>query len=279
MTAALGVYGEDPATVAIFESVLGVKADMVTAFCGPSANSWSNAILDTNWVASLAFGVPLDWTVLPMPQQSGSLSAAAAGNYDGYWKQEAQIIAKAQPSGNIVIRPFHEFNGNWYSWASGGREQTFIQAWQQFVDVFRGVSNRFKFEWTVNQGSSTSVSNPELAYPGDKYVDIIGMDASYETQYQGNDPNAAFNTMLTETYGLNWLANFAAKHGKPMSFPEWGVDSDNAGPYIKDFANWVNTHNVAYESYFNSSSGFNLTLDNGQFPHAAAAYMTAFANS
>ncbi len=275
--AQLGVYGNnDPSSVISFEQWLDRPVDVILMFCGPYKNGWSDAVANVRWVASLDWDAPLVWTVLPIPLNTGDLSSASRGAYNSYYKEIAQVIAAEQSTGDIIVRPFHEFNGNWYPWASGGQEQDFIQAFRHFVDTFRSVSGRFKFEWNVNQGDFNSVSNPELAYPGDQYVDIISMDAYYDTRWEGADPNKAFAKIRDKTYGLNWLESFADAHGKPIAFPEWGVNSDNAGPYIKQFSEWIASHNVVYQSYWESNSDFPAMLEDGQYPNAAATYKAEF---
>ncbi len=61
--------------------------------------------------------------------------------------------------------------------------------------------------------------------------------------------------MVNQKYGLQWLSDFANAHGKPMGFSEWGIQSDNAQRYVANVAKWFATHNVAYQSYWNSNSG------------------------
>ena len=47
-----------------------------------------------------------------------------------------------------------------------------------------------RFEWNVNIGDVGV--NPETAYPGDAYVDIIGMDFYWNTAWDPNDPIDAY---------------------------------------------------------------------------------------
>src|SRR5439155_1500781 len=61
---------------------------------------------------------------------------------------------------------------------------------------------------------------------------------------------------------------------------EWGVQSDNAGPYIQAMAQWMSDHHMVYANYWNSSDGgYNGTLSNGQYPHAADAFKESLAAS
>src|SRR6185295_16287612 len=108
------------------------------------------------------------------------------------------------------------------------------------------------------------------------YVDIIGGDFYY-TKWLSPDPGQAWNQMLNQQYGLRWLSEFAAAHGKPMGFSEWGVQTDNAQNYVANVADWFSSNNVAYQSYWNSNSGgFAGKLSTDQYPNTAAAFQSAF---
>jgi hypothetical protein len=55
---------------------------------------------------------------------------------------------------------------------------------------------------------------------------VTGSDV-YDEQYNTYPSDeAAWQVMLTEPYGLDWLASFAAQNGKPITIPERGVVND-----------------------------------------------------
>ncbi|MFI0351823.1 hypothetical protein [Actinomadura sp. 9N407] len=106
----------------------------------------------------------------------------------------------------------------------------------------RGVSGtRLRFDFTATRGRD-AVPWVEC-YPGDDVVDIIGSD-SYD-QPEG----ASFGRFVDEPYGLREHARFAAEHGKPMSFPEWGLFRNSDNPeYIRGMYEWMASHNVIYQT-------------------------------
>ena len=217
---------------------------------------------------------------MPLTVTGTSLEQVATGAYNDHFLKAAQALAQSQPSsdGNIYVRVGWEFNGDWMPWAAQGHEQAYIQAFQQLVDTFRSVSSQFKFVWDVTESDATY--NPANAYPGDKYVDVIGMDTYYNTAWDSSDPSAAFQHNVHEPYGLQWQQDFAAAHGKATAFSEWGVQSDNAGPYIQAMAQWMSDHHMVYANYWNSTDGgYNGTLSNGQYPSDASVYKAMFGNS
>ncbi|MGE0701499.1 MAG: calcium-binding protein, partial [Hyphomicrobiaceae bacterium] len=58
---------------------------------------------------------------------------------------------------------------------------------------------------------------------------------------------------------------------------EWGVQDDDAGPYIQAMANWMNEHGVLMDNYWQTDlAGFNGDL--AEHPAIADAYRNAFNN-
>lgn len=131
-----------------------------------------------------------------MPQVSGSpypLDGIINGNYDGYINGYAQQVKSwGKP---LFIRLGHEFNGDWYTYGGanngGGMlngfgdptkpdgPERFIAAYKHVHDLFKaqGVTN-VTWIWCPNNGSSPNQpwNAPENYYPGDDYVDWIGLD-------------------------------------------------------------------------------------------------------
>lgn len=272
---ALGAYvGNNPADLVQFEKWLGKPVDQVAAHGGRV--NWHDWIGSIKWLLGrwAPMNKPIAWTI-PLFVDGGTLRDAASGKYRKYYEQAAQILAKSPPGDDVIyIRTGEEFNGDWMPWSAAGHEKDFIGAYRQFVDAFRSVSNRFRFEWNVNVRETRM--NPADAYPGDAYVDVIGMDFYYNVKWNPADPHVAWDEMVRSPYGLQWLDEFAAVHGKPTAYPEWGVNSDGAGPYIESAARWFSTHNVLYQRVWNSDGDFRGKLSDGQFPNAAAAYIASF---
>ncbi|CAN7290954.1 glycosyl hydrolase [Phenylobacterium sp. LjRoot225] len=222
-------------------------------------------------------GHDLTWTI-PMFANGATLTAAATGAYDSYYVEAAKkLVAGLSGTDPIYIRTGEEFNGSWFPWAAKGNEAAFVSTFRHFVDAFRSVSDRFQFEWNVAVGDNGM--DPTTAYPGDDYVDIIGMDFYYNSTWDGAnpDPLAAFNNMVTRKWGLQWLEDFAAAHGKPTAYAEWGVVGDKMGAYIEKAAEWFNSHDPLYNNYWNSNASTKAMLSNEQYASTAVSYREAFA--
>jgi len=268
--------GQDASNLYQQEGWFGAPLDSILVFGG--AANWSDWQTSTQWTANNFAGTGKDlmWSI-PLIPTGANLADAAAGQYDAnYVAQAKQLLANAGSDSQIYIRLGWEFNGaGWNAWSAVGQPQNYIGAFQNAVDAFRSVSDKFRFEWTPSVGNVGM--NPEDAYPGDQYVDVIGMDFYWDINKSGfTDPTAAFNYMVTQQYGLQWHQDFAAAHNKPTAYAEWGINSNNAGPYIQLADQWFESHNVLYQNYWNSNSAFQGKLSDNQYPDAGAAYKAAF---
>src|SRR5207245_1228076 len=78
---------------------------------------------------------------------------------------------------NSIIRLGWEFNGDWQPWAAFNPAQ-FIAAFQRIVTDLRAADPQIVIDWNGNYGYSQVKVDPfTKLYPGDGYVDIIGVDA------------------------------------------------------------------------------------------------------
>jgi hypothetical protein len=266
--------GNDPARLAVVSAWLGREPDAIQLHVGRA--SWSDWNSSSGWLAGLFGnrGIDLRWSV-PLIPVGADLAQAAAGTYDDHYRKQARTLVAATPQGqDIYVRLGWEFNGDWQPWSAIGKAESYRQAFQRAVTVFRSESGRFEFEWTPNIGDQGM--NPSLAYPGDAYVDVIGMDFYYDTAYYSSDPEAAWSQMVDQTYGLAWHQDFAAQHGKPTAYAEWGVNSNNAGAFIANARNWFADYDVVYHNYWDSNADFQGMLSDNQYPAASAAFVDAF---
>ena len=228
----------------------------------------------------LVLGVP----ILP---GVGTLAQGATGAYNQYFTTLAKNLV-SEGQGNAILRLGWEFNGDWYPWSVANNTDAlnFAAFWRQIVTTMRAVPGaQFQYLWNPDQGGPTSWSLTE-AYPGNAYVDYVGSDIYDEYWGTPQTPQNSWANLLSESWGLNWLASFAASEGKPIAIPEWSVcfRSDGHGlgddPYfINQFANWVATNNVAFTdifSYNDTAGGQDNDITNGDFPNALAAFKADF---
>jgi hypothetical protein len=286
-TRGIGVFrqgGTTPASVAEWERFVGRRLTHVSSFF--SGSSWSSMVDGAGWQArqwrgtgkTLVAGVPLAGGGL------GSMGAGAAGANDGHFRDLARaLVANGQP--NAILRLGWEFNGDWFPWSARSNPGGFASYFRHAVTAMRSVpgGGGLRFDWNPGIGPGHV---PEAAYPGDAYVDIIGADI-YDRSYGARvaDPGARWADFMNRPYGLRWHRDFARAHGKPMSFPEWGVSDIHVGggradnpQFVNALADWIAVNNVAYQSYFdfNKPGDGSHRLMTGQFPASAAAYRARF---
>jgi hypothetical protein len=248
----------------------------------PSRSTW-NDFIDPAWLyqtwkgsgVTVAFGEPM----LPEGVAGVSIQACAAGSYDSYWRQFGTNIS-AYGLGNSIIRLGWEFNGNWYIWAATNPAQ-WVQCWQQIVTSARATAPGLQWDWNVNRGPSAGLADPTLAYPGDAYVNTIGVD-TYD-MWPPATTAANWNQQLNGTQGLMYWLNFAKAHNKQFAVPEWGnimpgttAPGTNAG--VNDMLGFFQAHSaiLAWEANFQGPSTGGVYGTGTQVPSSSAAYKSDF---
>ena len=271
---------------AAFGSWRDLPVTVATDYIGE--DNWSE-IEDPTWAIQQWQTHPTvtpDFSLALWPSSGGDFADAAAGAYNGYFATLAKNLV-ASGLGGIAIRIGWEFNGTWYRWSvtTAAQAAQYAQAWRQIVTAMRAVPGaHFTFVWCPD-GQAGGI-DPSLAYPGDAYVDVIGLDLYDWNENGSTTPASRWNALVNAGYGLGWQASFAAAHNKPIGFPEWGLVDDggnsaaggNDDPlFIQNMFNWFSTHNVAFEDYFNADASvsgeyFGIDTGNGDFPKSAALY-------
>jgi Glycosyl hydrolase family 26 len=290
----LGVYGgEDPTVEQALAQSIGRQPEYAMAFLDGTS---FQKMEDPSWFISQfqRSSYQMIWAVPILPSSGNySLATGATGAYNQYFITLAEgLVTGGQ--GSSIIRLGWEFNGSWFPWKADGQAGNFIAYWRQIVNSMRSVPGAdFKFEWNPTDGDE-GVGNLADYYPGNSYVDFIGLDV-YDVAW-GSYPGAAteFSTIEAEPYGLNWLASFAAKQGKPMTLPEWGLgggDSHDGAPvsdpgtqvsggddptFINDMAAWIAAHNVYEATLWDVNESLVTPTSN---PDALAAVAHDFGSS
>lgn len=203
-----------------------------------------------------------------------NLRSVADGDFDDAYRRLAQrLIDAGYP--DAIIRLGHEFNGAWSPWSSRHNEEVYIEAYRHVHTVLREESDGFRFDWTAMRAGWQEWAVE--AYPGDDYVDIVGMDVYWKVQ----DGDAPWSTDVWESDFLPTMRSqqtFAAARDKPVSYPEWGLSGGDNPAFIEAMHAWLSSlpetgpGHLEYQSYFNS--GKNYALEN--FPKSQDAYLRLF---
>lgn len=103
----------------------------------------------------------------------GTMAGLAAGHLDEHVKHDAAAI-KAH-GGPVLLRPWWEMNGNWYSWSKEG-PANYRAGWQRYASIMHAEAPNASLIWCVNVLGGTAVVDPLSFYPGDEHVDYTGID-------------------------------------------------------------------------------------------------------
>lgn len=142
----------------------------------------------------------------------------------------------------VIFRPWHEHLGTWFWWGSDCCTETqYRQLYTMTHDYLvneRGLRN---IVWAYSPNSNFSEETFFSRYPGDEFVDIIGVDHYTYMSPDSSIDKAQRLTAAKEFYidvmrnDMSILEKISAEHGKPFALCETGFES------IPDPAWWTGT--------------------------------------
>jgi len=140
------------------------------------------------------------------------------------WMQELDLIASGlqelKDAGVVVLwRPFQEMNGDWYWWGAKDPD-SFIKVWRHMFDYFTRVKGLDNLLWVY---SPTHGEKTAAYYAGDRYVDLVGLDAY---------------TDFVDTDHIKGYAEIA-KIEKPFGFTESGPHDWRSPPSDYDYQRFL----------------------------------------
>jgi len=121
----------------------------------------------------------------------------------------------------IIFRPFHEMEGGWFWWGRPFRTaEEFKQLWRFTVEYLRDNIGVHNFIYAYSTDCKFKTSEEYLTdYPGDKYVDVLGMDDYWDFRPDGaNNP-----TLAAEKVKI--ISDLAQAKGKLAAMTETGLES------------------------------------------------------
>jgi hypothetical protein len=168
----------------------------------------------------------LTWESRPIDAQNDvvdepeySLPRIIDGAFDEYLHRYAQSIA--QTGLPLAIRLDHEMNGTWYPWSekdgsgaaiNGNRTGDYAAMWRHVHDIFEqeGANQYVIWVWAPNRIDKLpgSLRTPEYLaslYPGDDYVDWIGMSGYLRPPFSDGESisfDATFGATLAQLRGV-----------------------------------------------------------------------------
>jgi beta-mannanase len=226
-TCAIGAYVNGMDNLAAFQTQIGQKLAVVLWYV-----HWQEPFpqSDADLVAANE-SVPLITWEPWITDPAGTLEAIAAGSYESYVREFFQAAKDwGKP---LLLRFGHEMNGNWYPWdgAHNGESagpETFKKAWLYIYNVKKSIgADNVALVWCPNSYSipADSWNDAVNYYPGDAYVDWIGLDG----YNWGDDKWQTFAAVFADLY-----AQLTALTAKPLLIGEF-ASAENGG----DKAAWI----------------------------------------
>jgi mannan endo-1,4-beta-mannosidase len=151
------------------------------------------------------------------------------GSHHEEYKQILQTIGDFAHSvkakdGNLapmLFRPFHEFDGGWFWWGKPHcSREDFIEVWQFTVSYLRDSLGVHNFIYAFSPDNKFTTEEEFLErYPGDKWVDMVGMD-----NYGDFGRDGKYN-LEAGVKKLKIVSDYAQKAKKLAAFTETGLES------------------------------------------------------
>jgi mannan endo-1,4-beta-mannosidase len=121
----------------------------------------------------------------------------------------------------MLFRPFHEFDGDWFWWGkSHCSKEDFVSVWQFTVSYLRDSLGIHNFIYTFSPDNNFTTEAEFLErYPGDAYVDMVGMD-----NYGDFGRYGKYN-LEAGIKKLKIVSDYALKTKKLSALTETGLES------------------------------------------------------
>ncbi|MGI6225381.1 MAG: glycoside hydrolase family 26 protein, partial [Peptococcales bacterium] len=191
------------------------------------------------------FTPDLNWIAIP---------EIVAGQYD----EKIEEWAKGLKSLNepVFVRPLNEMNGDWDPWCAwffGKDTDLYIKAWRHIVDIFRTVeADNVLFVWNPHDRSFPDFAwnNAHLYYPGDEYVDWVGLTGYNNGTSHPGDVWREFDEIYGPLY-LDYMTRYANKPFMITEFSSNEIGGDKAAWIEKGMASLAKSYpNIKIATWF-----------------------------
>lgn len=120
----------------------------------------------------------------------------------------------------MIFRPYHEFDGDWFWWGkSHTTREDFISLWKFTVSYLRDSLDVHNFLYAFSPDNRFESEEEFLErYPGDDWVDMVGMDNYGDMGRDGYNLESATNKLMI-------VSDYAIKSNKLAAFTETGLES------------------------------------------------------
>jgi mannan endo-1,4-beta-mannosidase len=192
-------------------------------------------------------------------------SLLPGGKFNDWYKKKldkvASVVSNLKDTNGkqipIIFRPFHEFDGNWFWWgANYCTAEEYISVYRFTVNYLRDTKNVHNILFAFSPDNSYTTPSSYLSrYPGDDYVDVLGMDNYGDFDNKGTSGASLANSKL------KLISDLAISKNKIAALTETGYRVTSTTPAIN---NWFSTYlydaitnnnlQIAYVMFWNNTS-------------------------
>lgn len=194
-------------------------------------------------------------------------SILPGGSHHGQYLSTLDLIAAfldslKMPSGThvpVIFRPYHEHNHTWPWWGKGScTVDEYNALWRMTVEYLRDAHQLHHLLYAISPQEIESAEEYFERYPGDDYVDILGLD-----YYQLNTPASILKLGAT----LHLLATLAEERGMVSALTEVGIEQ-------VPITNWWTAYLLGAINYSDQSkkTAWSLVWRNASTDHHFAPY-------
>ena len=183
------------------------------------------------------------------------LARINSGQTDDYWREWAKN-AKAFEA-DVILRFGFEMNGDWFGW--GQQPKAFKSAWKRVHKIIRedaGARNvQFMFAPNVEWDQRNKLAAIELYYPGDEFVELLGLDGyNFGDSHSKDHRWQSYQTIFEKSIAKMSQAN------KPLFLSEIGcAEGPRKAQWIKEFLKSVTSDSrvkgFIYYNHFDPNKG------------------------
>lgn len=121
----------------------------------------------------------------------------------------------------VIFRPLHEHTGSWFWWGHDFcSTDEYVALWRQIVDYLRDVKGLKNLIYCYSPDRVKTEQEYLERYPGDDYVDLLGLDLYH---FKGEEGLADYRECATRSLGI--LRDISWQRNKPFAFTETGLES------------------------------------------------------
>lgn len=232
--------GKSVESLESLESSLDYHFDILLRYTSvqPGLEYEENYVYDTltkYWEHGSVTELTLQTRLYNASEETNAIFEILDGACDEYLREYARDVARfGHP---VLFRPFNEMNGDWCNYSAywAGRDcDIYVELYRYIYRIFEeeGANANTLWVWNPNERSFPDFpwNHVDNYYPGDEYVDIVGLTGYNTGDYYEGESWRSFNDIYAPLY-----AEVSAQYKQPLMITEFASASHGG-----DKVEWIN---------------------------------------